>query len=212
MASDGVHLGDDIVNFYTEKLKNFGNSAQGVGWKNDFAQDIRFAQLARIITPGEHFSINDLGCGTGKFFLFLKQQGFAFTFNGYDILEEMISTAASLNTDPQAHFFKIRDPREMIRADYTVGSGIFNIKYGVANAEWTEHVLATIGAMNDKSNLGFSFNCLTKYSDREFMQEYLYYADPLFLFDYCKTNFSPNVALLHDYGQYDFTILVRKNI
>lgn len=64
--------------------------------------------------------------------------------------------------------------------------------------------------MNEKSTLGFAFNALTKYSDPEFMKEELYYTDPLFMFDYCKTNFSKNVALLHDYRQYDFTILVRK--
>jgi len=51
---------------------------------------------------------------------------------------------------------------------------------------------------------------LTKYSDREYMKEYLYYADPLFIFDYCKRNFSKKVALIHDYELYEFTILVRK--
>ena len=44
------------------------------------------------------------------------------------------------------------------------------------------------------------------------MRPYLYYADPLFLFDYCKKKYSKSVALLHDYGLYEFTILVRKDI
>jgi hypothetical protein len=60
------------------------------------------------------------------------------------------------------------------------------------------------------SRRGFSSNFLTKYSDEDKMRNDLYYADPLFLFDYCKRKFSRNVALLHDYGLYDFTILVRK--
>jgi hypothetical protein len=42
------------------------------------------------------------------------------------------------------------------------------------------------------------------------MREDLFYADPCELFDYCKTRFARNVALLHDYGLYEFTILVRK--
>jgi hypothetical protein len=29
-------------------------------------------------------------------------------------------------------------------------------------------------------------------------------------FDHCKRNFSRQVALLHDYGLWEFTILVRK--
>jgi hypothetical protein len=44
------------------------------------------------------------------------------------------------------------------------------------------------------------------------MRADLYYADPAQVFDYCKRRFSPNVALLHDYGLYEFTILVRKQV
>jgi hypothetical protein len=53
---------------------------------------------------------------------------------------------------------------------------------------------------------------LTSYSDsgRMARRPDLYFADPLFYFDYCKRNFSPDIALLHDYGLYDFTVLVRK--
>jgi hypothetical protein len=64
--------------------------------------------------------------------------------------------------------------------------------------------------MDDKSDAGFAFNCLTIYSDSDHRKSELYYADPLYLFDYCKKNFSKNVTLLHDYGEYDFTILVKK--
>ena len=61
------------------------------------------------------------------------------------------------------------------------------------------------------ANEGFAFNCLTMYSDEDRMKDYLYYADPLFLFDFCKKHFSKNVSLLHDYDIYDFTILVRRD-
>jgi hypothetical protein len=71
-------------------------------------------------------------------------------------------------------------------------------------------MIETINLFNQISTSGFSFNALTKYSDKEFMKDYLYYSDPLVLFDYCKKNFSRNVALLHDYNLYEFTILVRK--
>jgi hypothetical protein len=57
---------------------------------------------------------------------------------------------------------------------------------------------------------GFAFNALTSYSDPERMKNTLYYADPCRLFDLCKREFSRDVALLHDYGLYEFTILVRK--
>ena len=68
----------------------------------------------------------------------------------------------------------------------------------------------TLAAINSLSGKGFAFNVLTKYSDPEFMRTDLYYADPLFLFDYCKAKFSTFVSLIHDYPLFEFTILVRK--
>ena len=94
--------------------------------------------------------------------------------------------------------------------DYTIASGVFNMKLETTDEEWKNYVINTIGTMNKLSKKGFSFNMLTSYSDKEFMRDDLYYADPLFFFDYCKKNFSKNIALLHDYQLYDFTIVVRK--
>jgi hypothetical protein len=80
-----------------------------------------------------------------------------------------------------------------------------------SNDEWREYALSTLGGIARLSERGFAFNMLTKYSDAERMRADLYYADPCFFFDYCKTRFSRQVALLHDYGLYEFTILVRKS-
>jgi hypothetical protein len=51
---------------------------------------------------------------------------------------------------------------------------------------------------------------LTSYSDEDKMRAHLYYTDPTWAFDLCKRRYSRHVALLHDYGLYEFTILVRK--
>jgi hypothetical protein len=64
--------------------------------------------------------------------------------------------------------------------------------------------------MNGWSRKGFAFNVLTKYSDRQHMKKHLYYADPAFLFDYCKKNFSKYVAVRHDYPLFEFTVHVKK--
>jgi len=210
--NEGIHTDQKILDFYIEKVKRFGNSSLGVGWKDDNAQWVRFAQLLKVIESKRGFSINDLGCGTGMFYKYLiSESRLPHLYNGYDILKEMIQIAeANLLPNPQVSLRQIEMASEMTIADYTIASGIFNVKYEAIELEWQEHVLATIELMNKRSRLGFAFNLLTKYSDQEFMQSYLYYADPLFLFDYCKRNFSKEVALLHDYSQYDFTIIVRK--
>jgi hypothetical protein len=95
-------------------------------------------------------------------------------------------------------------------ADYTIASGIFNVRGEYSDSDWLTYCLDTVRKISALSAKGMSFNMLTKYSDAEKMRGYLYYADPCAVFDFCKRELSRNVALLHDYGLYEFTILVRK--
>ena len=95
-------------------------------------------------------------------------------------------------------------------ADYGVASGVFNDRVGRSNDEWLSYIKETLNALDRTSRLGFAFNCLTSYSDPDRIRENLYYADPCQLFDFCKRSYSRDIALLHDYGLYEFTVLVRK--
>lgn len=198
--------------FYEKNLNQYGPSAQGVGWKNTEAQTIRFEQLVKVFTRSD-FSLNDLGCGVGDFINFAGAKIKHCLYRGYDVMEEMVMTAnkkfAHLDN---ASFYLITHSKDMQPADYTIASGIFNIRFDKDDDSWLRYILDTLTIMDTKSKAGFAFNILTKYSDREFMKPELYYADPCLLFDFCKKNFSKNVALLHDYNQYDFTVIVRKEI
>ena len=166
----------------------------------------------KIIEENCNFSINDLGCGTGDLLPFLASHQFRdFRYIGYDVLDSMLELAARQHgNNKQAAFIKVSGAGELLPADYTVASGIFNLKYSSSENEWIGYITSTLEHMNEKSKRGFAFNMLTKYSDKEFMEDQLYYGDPLFFFDHCKKMYSRNVALLHDYNEYDFTILVRK--
>jgi hypothetical protein len=95
-------------------------------------------------------------------------------------------------------------------ADYGIASGIFNVRLKHGEAEWLAYVKDTLDVLDRASSAGFSCNFLTSYSDPDKMRDNLYYADPCFWFDYCKQRYSRHVALLHDYGLYEFTVLVRK--
>ena len=94
-------------------------------------------------------------------------------------------------------------------ADYAVASGLFNVKLDTPDAEWQQYMLDTVADLSSYGRRGFGFNVLTAYSDADRRRPDLYYADPLALFEHCRTSFSRRVALLHDYPLYEFTILVR---
>jgi predicted RNA methylase len=203
---------NEIERFYQNHLSQHGDSAKGVGWKNEEAQQIRFQQLIKVINKDSKFSINDLGCGVGDLVQALDAYKNYYYF-GYDVMPEMIERANfKYGNKNHVKFTVIEKTDEIKPADFTVASGIFNIRFTENDDTWLKYIFDTITLMNERSTAGFSFNILTMYSDIEFMKPELYYADPALLFDYCKRKFSKNVALLHDYNQYDFTIIVRKNL
>lgn len=195
-----------VQEYYDEKLRTHGPTARGVDWKSQASQQLRFEQLVRLIDQNRPFTINDFGCGYGALINYLESCGFQFQYVGFDISSEMIAQARALHAG--SNF--VTDKGRLPQADYTVASGIFNVRLSTGEAEWKNYMLDVIDTMNSLSKSGFAFNALTKYSDAEFMRSDLYYADPLFLFDYCKTKYSKFVTLLHDYPLYEFTILVRK--
>lgn len=202
----------DVRNYYTQKIISHGAVPRGVDWNSLKSQEVRFEQLLKICDRSHGFTLNDYGCGYGYLFEFMTQKNYKFQqYNGFDLSEEMISEAlVRYSNYPNCYFSQQEQPTKV--ADYTVASGIFNVKLNYDTNLWEKYVQQTISALDSLSRSGFAFNILTKYSDAEYMRDNLYYADPCFYFDFCKRNFSRNVALLHDYDLYEFTILVRKDV
>lgn len=197
---------DAVGRYYSEKLAQHGASPRGADWNSAESQELRFAQLLRVCEAQTRFSLNDIGCGYGALLDYLSRLGKECDYLGVDISEAMVAQARQLH--PRARFLVGRRADRV--ADYSVASGIFNVRLAASDEDWRVHVHQTLEEMDAGSRRGFAFNCLTKYSDAGRMQDYLYYADPGALFDHCKKRFSRNVALLHDYGLYEFTLVVRK--
>jgi SAM-dependent methyltransferase len=201
---------EEVERYYSGKVQLHGATARGVDWNSAESQRLRFEQLLKVCARAKPFSINDYGCGYGALADYMDESGFDFEYCGFDISDSMIEKAKGLHT-PGAHKLRfVTDEAALTPADYTVASGIFNVRLKTSAEEWEKYALEVLNTIDSLSLRGFSFNMLTKYSDLEFMRENLYYADPLFVFHHCKTHYSSRVALLHDYPLYEFTILVRK--
>jgi SAM-dependent methyltransferase len=200
---------DRVENYYTGKLREHGATPRGVDWNSVESQVLRFDQLLKVCDLSEPFSIIDYGCGFGSLVEHLRQRAAGFTYIGYDISEAMIGEARTLfGDDPSCRF--VGSLEQAGTADFAVASGVMNVRLEFGIEAWEAHVYRTMDELNRISTKGFAFNVLTKYSDADRMRDDLYYGDPLALFDHCKRNYSRQVALLHDYPLYEFTILVRK--
>ena len=208
---DQNRLLSEVAAYYSNKLAEHGESPRGVDWNGEDGQSLRFEQLCKIVTRHASFSINDLGCGYGALLGFIESQYSDVTYCGLDVSESMVAAARKRYAGRGGiRFTCAGEPDEV--ADVGVASGIFNVRQGHSDAEWKAYIETTLDCLDRTSRIGFSFNCLTAYSDKDKMRDYLYYADPGIWFDFCKRRYSRNVALLHDYGLYEFTILVRKQI
>lgn len=199
-----------VKNYFETTLKNHGGTAKGVDWNSDQAREARFEQLVKIITRPQDFTVLDYGGGYGALIGYLLKCNLHYTaYYDYDIVAAMIEQGRALYPNSTREIFTT-DLSQVPVVDFAIACGVFNMKLNSSYGEWTHFVLDSLDEINAHSRSGFSVNFLTKYSDADRMRPDLYYADPGFLFDYCKTHYSKNVALLHDYNLYDFTLLVRK--
>ena len=197
-----------VAEYYSLKLLEHGANFRGVDWNSEASQSLRFDQLSKIFQVDEEFSVLDWGCGYGSFYGYLLKHCRRFKYHGIDVSPDMIREAKQRFQNCINASFSCSNTSTQ-KVDYIVASGIFNVKLNCSNMTWFTHIQNTISAFASNSRRGFAFNCLTSFSDPDRMREDLYYADPCILFDLCKKTYSRNVALLHDYGLYEFTILVR---
>jgi SAM-dependent methyltransferase len=196
-----------INKYYSDKVIEHGASSQGVDWNGKESHFLRFEQLCKVLDGKNKFTLLDYGCGFGSLIEFLNKAKYQYDYFGFDISSEMIKKAKSIYSSKNIFFSSVLNKSCF---DYTVANGIFNVKLDSSEEDWIKYVEETLLKINNISEKGFSFNILTSYSDIQHKKNYLYYADPLYFFDFCKKNFSKNIALMHDYDLYEFTIIVKK--
>jgi hypothetical protein len=201
---------DKVERYYSGRFAEHGASARGVDWNSESSQELRFAQLLRVLDRPGRFSIVDYGCGYGALVPFLRSHDYEADYLGFDVSVPMVEHAAKAYGGRDCTF--VDADAKVVPADYAVASGIFNVKLDEPIESWTRYVIDTISRLAMLGRRGFAFNMLTSYSDPERMREDLYYGDPSFFFDLCKREHSRHVALMHDYGLWEFTVVVRHDV
>jgi SAM-dependent methyltransferase len=198
----------EVVAYYSSKLAAHGPTAQGVDWNSGASHDLRHRQFLRLLGGDRGVSVLDLGCGFGDFFRFLRAEGYHGPFIGYDVAPDMIAEASRLYGQTDCLWRVGAEPSEV--GDFAIASGIFNVKGDVPVEAWVRYVHDTIGILARAGRHGFAFNVLSLSSDPERRAANLYYADPNEMLSYCLRRYGRSVALLQDYGLYEFTLIVRQ--
>lgn len=204
----GLYL--DIERYYTQKIKNHGPTPLGVDWSCQPTQELRFVQLLRLCDFAGPFSLNDIGCGYGAMLAFLakRYRRKPIDYLGVDLSPAMIAQARQrwrMRRDTQ---FVVANtsPRT---ADYSVASGIFNVKLDQPEALWTQFIEKTLTAMHATSRRGFAVNFLAPLAEGTASRPELYRAPPALWVRYCEQAFGAAVEVLGNYGMREYSLLVR---
>jgi SAM-dependent methyltransferase len=201
---------DRVVAYYEGRLAQHGATPAGVDWSSGISQQLRFDRLLHVCDRSGPFTVLDYGCGYGALADVLDPVDMMRSYTGYDRSPDMIA-AASARMPATGRFRFTGSRSELEPADYTLASGIFNVKLDVPEDRWLAYVWDTLDDIASLSRRGFAFNALTSHSEAHRRRTDLFYADPAAVFETCIRRYSRFVSLLHDYPLWEFTILVQRS-
>jgi len=193
-------------------IKESGATPAGVLWGDGVeGQELRFQLLLTILQNDiirSDVTINDLGCGYGALFDYIKDMPFMVkgTYYGYDISPDMVKTANARINEARATFCESSHVTNI--ADYSFISGAFNMCATQTHENWTSYIHESLISLFQKSTKGIAFNLLDIEQNQP--QDWLYYANADRYIEFCQNNLSTNVQLVRDPKLKEFTILVYK--
>ncbi|MBA3592615.1 MAG: methyltransferase domain-containing protein [Polaromonas sp.] len=203
---------DDVAQYYTRKINTHGATPLGVDWSCVPTQQMRFVHLLKLCSFESATSLNDVGCGYGAVLAFLAKRfrGTAIDYLGLDISPAMITQAQKLWQKRIGTKFLIAStsPRT---ADYSIASGIFNVKLKQPIDLWELFVAKSLANMHSTSRRGFAVNFLTPTSAQSLPVPELYYAQPDVWREYCERTFNSKVEVIAGYGLREYTLIARSS-
>lgn len=198
-----------VAAYYTRTVEKYGATPRGVDWRCAASQELRFVQLLKVCDFTRPFSLNDVGCGYGALVSYLawRHSGSEIDYLGIDGSAAMVRRARRRHGRDAARFaLGWVSPRV---TDYSVASGIFNVKLEHSLESWERHVASTLAAMNETSRRAFAVNFMGP-EGISHGAEGLYRTTPQPWIRHCEREFGGRVEVLLNYGLREFTLLIRK--
>lgn len=197
--------------YYSEKIQQYGATPLGVDWSCVPTQEMRFVQLLKICDFTSDFSLNDVGCGYGALLRYLgrRHRRRQIEYLGTDISSEMIVEATKQWRGRRSVQFSVA-PNATRTADYSIASGVFNVKLNHSEDAWEPLVSNALGCMHAASSKGFAVNFLSPPVRAESRIPELYYPQPERWVSHCEQQLQADVEVISGYGLREYTLLVRR--
>lgn len=203
-------LREAIERYYTASVLRHGATPLGVDWSCKPTQELRFVQLLRVCDFSAALTLNDFGCGYGALLGLLDKRHRAarVDYLGIDLSQAMIDQARRLWRTRRDAAFCVGDASPRI-ADYSVASGVFNVRLDQSAALWENFIRETLRHLAATSRRGFAVNFLGALPPEIDGSPQLHRTAPGPWVDFCEQVLGCRVDVLDAYGMREFTLVVR---
>ncbi len=204
------YLEHKINNSYAKRLKKYGNTPQGLFWRNSFTQIHRYELIFTAINKYydlKNFTICDVGCGHGKFLEFLKKRmnNSVFHYQGCDLNFKLINYCKKKFSNKNCTFFQKSSPKGFV--DFSVMSGTFNLCVTHDIYIWEKYLLKNLTNIWRYTNKVMIFNLLHK-NERK-IDKGLYYSNKNWIKNICEKRFGKTEVFLSSILPNDILIMVK---
>jgi len=199
-----------VGGYYTATVARHGATPLGVDWSCGPTQELRFVKLLNICDFSAPFSLNDIGCGYGALLDFLKRIRTTPTIDylGLDLSAQMIAHARDLRPPDKNAQFAVGTETKRV-ADYSVASGIFNVKLQTARDHWEDFIVHTLNKMRATSRKGFAVNFLSDLPEPYIAPFAIYRSQVEPWSAFCRGQYGADVEVLRHHAGREFTLLIR---
>lgn len=199
-----------VREYYDHKVRAHGPTPRGVDWPCAVTQELRFRQLLRLCDFSERRSLNDLGCGYGALLGYVRRhhRRTLIDYRGIDLAATMVERARQQHsTEPPETFCVSRSCSRV--ADYSVASGIFNVKLESRRQDWERLVASVLLDLRRHSRLGFAVNFIEPPGAGADSPHQLYRVSADHWAAYCRQTLGCQVEIVGDYGLPEYTLIAR---
>ena len=166
---------DVLLTYYDSFLELYGDTALGASWPNENDKLLRYKigyEIIEQISGQQHVTICDLGCGTGEFYRYMKDNAmFPFSYIGVDLSDNALCLARK--KFPMQNFLKcdiLNCPEEdmyNIECDFVFANGLFTVKDSASYNDMWQFMTAVIERLWPAVRQGILFNVMSKIVDWE---------------------------------------------
>lgn len=196
--------------YYGNLFEKYGPGVDSVASGNQIYKDLRYAKLSALFSADRSFSLQDVGCGVGHYFEFLKRHfpDREIEYSGTEITPAFVDHCRQVYPDND---FQLRDlaagPFDE-QYDYLIFAGTFYHLAGAAEHDFRDFVERMLSNGFQSARKGIAFNLVTSYVDYRLPD--LFYADVGEVIDFTCRELSRFFTIDHASPLFEHTICVYK--